>query len=223
MFKFRTLGTLLVLVALLVGVLPFTVSAQAPGPDDKTLVIAQQTGITSLDPPNNSSRPNSNVIDHLFGFLFHIDDDANIVPYLAKEWRVNEERTEVTFTLNEGLTCHDGEPLTAEDVVYTFERAVDPDNAFTGNTPGFVLTSAGYAGARVDSELEATILVERDGQKGIVIGKGGAMLKAIGTEARVDIEELLGRKAFLRLTVKVRKDWRETPSLLNRLFDPVKI
>ena len=49
----------------------------------------------------------------------------------------------MTFMLNEGLTCQDGEPLTAEDVVYTFQRAANPDNAFTGNTPGFVLPAAG--------------------------------------------------------------------------------
>ncbi|MFC1960674.1 ABC transporter substrate-binding protein [Chloroflexota bacterium] len=168
MNKIRFFTKLLIISLLIVGLLPLAVSAQSPTVDDTTLVIAQQTGVTSLDPPNGSSRPNSNIVDHMFGFLFQIDDDANIVPYLAKEWRVNDERTEVTFTLNEGLTCHDGEPLTAEDVVYTFERAADPDNAFTGNTPGFVLTSAGYAGGRVDSELEATILV--NGYSSVAIG-----------------------------------------------------
>ncbi|MCJ8006866.1 GTPase Era [Lederbergia wuyishanensis] len=54
----------------------------------------------------------------------------------------------------------------------------------------------------------ATIIVERDSQKGIVIGKQGKMLKEIGQRARVDIENLLGTKVFLELWVKVQKDWR---------------
>ncbi|MGM0275585.1 GTPase Era [Enterococcus sp. AZ080] len=57
--------------------------------------------------------------------------------------------------------------------------------------------------------IQATIIVERDSQKGIIIGKGGKMLKDIGTKARRDIENLLGDKVFLELWVKVQKDWRD--------------
>ena len=58
-------------------------------------------------------------------------------------------------------------------------------------------------------DIEATIICERDSHKGIVIGKGGAMLKKIGSTARRDIEELVGMKVNLQLWVKVRKDWRD--------------
>ncbi|EOS7797820.1 GTPase Era [Enterococcus hirae] len=58
-------------------------------------------------------------------------------------------------------------------------------------------------------QVQATIIVERDSQKGIIIGKGGKMLKEIGTKARKDIENLLGDKVFLELWVKVQKDWRD--------------
>ncbi|MFO1443422.1 GTPase Era [Bacillus sp. Bva_UNVM-123] len=61
----------------------------------------------------------------------------------------------------------------------------------------------------------ATIIVERDSQKGIVIGKQGKMLKEIGVRARVDIENLLGSKVFLELWVKVQKDWRNKMSNLR--------
>ncbi|WP_075982340.1 GTPase Era [Bacillus massilinigeriensis] len=54
----------------------------------------------------------------------------------------------------------------------------------------------------------ATVIVERDSQKGIIIGKQGGMLKEIGKRARIDIENLLGTKVFLELWVKVQKDWR---------------
>jgi GTP-binding protein Era len=66
--------------------------------------------------------------------------------------------------------------------------------------------------------IEATLFVERDSQKGIVIGKGGGMLKAIGTKARTEIEEMSGRKVFLRLRVKVRSNWRNDEKFL-RMFN----
>lgn len=56
--------------------------------------------------------------------------------------------------------------------------------------------------------VQAIIMVERDSQKGIVIGKKGVLLKQIGTRARQDIENLLGSKVYLELWVKVQKDWR---------------
>ena len=59
--------------------------------------------------------------------------------------------------------------------------------------------------------------MERDTQKGILIGRGGAMLKSIGTEARQDIEAFLGTKVFLGLFVKVREHWREDPSVLAEM------
>jgi GTP-binding protein Era len=58
-------------------------------------------------------------------------------------------------------------------------------------------------------QVDATIVVERKSQKGIIIGKGGKMLKQIGTRARRDIEVLLGDKIYLELWVKVQKDWRD--------------
>lgn len=65
--------------------------------------------------------------------------------------------------------------------------------------------------------IAATITVERDSQKGIVIGKKGAMLRRIGTEARIEIERLLATKVFLELFVRVRKDWSENPKILKEL------
>lgn len=63
--------------------------------------------------------------------------------------------------------------------------------------------------------IEATIFVERESQKGIVIGKGGKMLKRIGTAARLEIEAMSGRKVFLQLRVKVRKNWRNDKNVLR--------
>ncbi len=65
--------------------------------------------------------------------------------------------------------------------------------------------------------IRATIYVERDSQKGIVIGKQGAMLKKIGSEARQQIETLLGSRVYLDMWVKVKKDWRDKPGSLHEL------
>jgi len=65
--------------------------------------------------------------------------------------------------------------------------------------------------------INADIIVERDSQKGILIGKGGAALKKIGQMARIDIERMVGRPVFLDLHVKVRENWRENEGLLKRL------
>jgi GTPase len=64
--------------------------------------------------------------------------------------------------------------------------------------------------------IGAIIHVERDTQKGIIIGHRGMMLKKTGTEARKDMEDFFGRKVFLELFVKVSKDWREKPMALKR-------
>ncbi len=64
--------------------------------------------------------------------------------------------------------------------------------------------------------IAATVFVERESHKGIVIGEGGAMLKKIGSNARAEIESMSGRKVFLELRVKVEKDWRDDENILRR-------
>lgn len=65
------------------------------------------------------------------------------------------------------------------------------------------------------TDIEAAIVCERESHKGIIIGKGGAMLKKIGSNARFEIERLLERKVNLKLWVKVKKDWRDSDSLMK--------
>jgi GTP-binding protein Era len=81
---------------------------------------------------------------------------------------------------------------------------------------GVALDELEYDEARDLNTVRATIYVERDSQKGIIIGKGGEMIRRIGTEARTDIERLLGGKVYLDLRVKVRKDWRRDGAQIKR-------
>jgi GTP-binding protein Era len=75
----------------------------------------------------------------------------------------------------------------------------------------------GYEEGKKLTKINATIYCERDGQKAILIGKGGAMLKTIGTKARLDIERLVGTKVFLELFVKVEPGWRGSKHFVQGL------
>jgi GTPase len=66
------------------------------------------------------------------------------------------------------------------------------------------------------NKIRALIHVIRDSQKGIIIGHKGSMLKKVGTEARLDMEDFFGKKVFLEIYVKVTKDWRDKPVILKR-------
>ncbi|KUP07229.1 GTPase Era [Bacillus coahuilensis m2-6] len=90
--------------------------------------------------------------------------------------------------------------LTREEIPHSIAVVVDKMKADNGRDTIHVM---------------ATIMVERDSQKGIVIGKKGALLKEIGQRARIDIENLLGSKVYLELWVKVQKDWRNKMSQLR--------
>lgn len=91
--------------------------------------------------------------------------------------------------------------VVVEEVVET-----DPDDPFVQVAPG--------EGRLV---VRATLFVERDSQKGIIIGKAGSRLKEVGSQARVEINHLVGRKVHLDLRVKVAKEWQRDPKQLGRL------
>jgi GTP-binding protein Era len=67
------------------------------------------------------------------------------------------------------------------------------------------------------TKVYATILVDRESQKPIVIGRAGAMIKQIGTAARLELQQYLGGKVYLDLHVKVKSEWRDNPRVLDEL------
>jgi GTP-binding protein Era len=79
-----------------------------------------------------------------------------------------------------------------------------------------VIVDSFEEGAKL-ARIAATIYCEREGQKGILIGKKGQMLKRIGTSARLQLERLLGTKVFLELYVKVQPNWRESRGFVEEL------
>jgi GTP-binding protein Era len=144
-----------------------------------------------------------------------------IVPVSAREGRgVDELRELVVARLPEGP------PLFPEDVVT--DQPIDARVAELVREQALRVTreEVPHSIAVVVEELErdgaltrvwATLVVERDSQKGIVIGHGGETLKTIGSRARPEIELLLGTKVYLDLRVKVLKEWQRDPRALDRL------
>jgi len=149
------------LAAIIAIGLALSFQAAAQMPDDNTLVVAQSVDASTLDPADTGSRPEANIAAHLWGALVQTTSDGDIVPYFAESWSTSDDGTEITFQLAPGLQCHDGEPLTAVDAAYTFNRAADPELAFTGNTPGFIFSSLGFVEARADSDLDVTIVMRQ--------------------------------------------------------------
>ena len=81
---------------------------------------------------------------------------------------------------------------------------------------GVALDELAYDARKDLHTVRCTIYVERESQKGIIIGKGGEMIRLLGTQARVDLERLLGGNVYLDLRVKVKKDWRRDASQIKR-------
>jgi GTP-binding protein Era len=82
---------------------------------------------------------------------------------------------------------------------------------------GVLVERVHYREDRGITDVAAVIICEKDSHKGIVIGKGGKMLRRIGTEARKDLEMLFGTQVYLELFVKVEKDWRNSPRMMREL------
>jgi peptide/nickel transport system substrate-binding protein len=154
----RPISTRTAAAALLVATVTATACSQR---SDDTIVVGLGADVTTFEPGMISSRDNANIARHIFGSLFSLTDDGQHVPDLAHTLVISEDGTGYVYTLREGLTCHDGEPLTAEDVAYTFNRTEDPANRFTGNAPGFVFTSIGFQGAEALDDLRVQINIAR--------------------------------------------------------------
>ena len=84
--------------------------------------------------------------------------------------------------------------------------------------------SGSIADENIIWDIDAVIITEKDSHKGIIIGKGGSMLKRIATQSRIAIEEMMDAKVNLKVFVKVRKDWRDNAGILRNLgYDPKQI
>ncbi|SEG12705.1 GTP-binding protein Era [Eubacterium ruminantium] len=148
-------------------------------------------------------------------------DFLEIVPVSAAKEKNRDELLKVLISsLPEGPMYYDEETVTEET-----EREICAElireqalQKLDKEIPHGIAVEIDTMKERPDGRLidiEATIICERDSHKGIIIGKGGAMLKRIGTGARIEMEKLLEIKVNLKLFVKVRRDWRDNQNMLK--------
>ncbi|WP_405314451.1 GTPase Era [Lactobacillus gasseri] len=152
----------------------------------------------------------------------NLGDFAEIVPISASQGNnVSELIKTIVKYLPEGPQFYDADQLTDRPEYFIVAELIREQvlklthEEVPHATAVVVDRMRDHEGGKL--QIEATIYVERPGQKGIIIGKKGQMLKQIGIAARQEIEALLGEKVNLRLWVKVQKNWRSDPAFLKSI------
>ena len=152
----------------------------------------------------------------------NLGDFAEIVPISASQGNnVSELIKTIAKYLPEGPQFYDADQLTDRPAYFIVAELIREQvlklthEEVPHATAVVVDRMRDHEGGKL--QVEATIYVERPGQKGIIIGKKGQMLKQIGIAARQEIEALLGEKVNLRLWVKVQKNWRSDPAFLKSI------
>lgn len=152
---------------------------------------------------------------------------AHIIPVSAREgFQVNLLADELVRLLPEGPRLYPEDASGDEDIEITIAELIR-EAALEGvsdELPHSIAVVVDEIVPREDrpedkplTDVRAILFVERDSQKGIIIGKGGSRLRQVGAQARPEIERLLGTPIFLDLHVKVAKDWQRDPKQLRRL------
>ena len=152
----------------------------------------------------------------------NLGDFAEIVPISASQGNnVSELIKTIAKYLPEGPQFYDADQLTDRPEYFIVAELIREQvlklthEEVPHATAVVVDRMRDHEGGKL--QIEATIYVDRPGQKGIIIGKKGQMLKQIGIAARQEIEALLGEKVNLRLWVKVQKNWRSDPAFLKSI------
>lgn len=148
-------------------------------------------------------------------------DFAEIVPVSAYNGDGTDELIDVIFKyMPYGPMFYDEETVTDQPVRQITaeiirEKALHALNEEVPHGIAVVIETMKKRKGKKITDIEAAIICERESHKGIIIGKGGSMLKKIGTNARFEIENLIGHKVNLKLFVKVRKEWRDSDNMLK--------
>lgn len=148
-------------------------------------------------------------------------DFAEIVPLSARSGDNTDTLIDVVFQyLQEGPLFYDEDVVTDQPVRQIAAEIIREKalHSLNEEIPHGIAVTIEKMKERKKSnivDIEATIVCEKDSHKGIIIGKGGAMLKKIGSTARYELENLLEQQVNLKLWVKVRKEWRDSDLLLK--------
>ena len=144
---------------------------------------------------------------------------GKIIETVATErFNVDELLKSIIDVLSEGPAYYDEETLTDQDEIFQIKEIIREKvlKTLREEVPHSVAIYMDHIEwEKKPMQIFASIIVEKDSQKGIVIGKNGSRIKEIGTKARMSIEKLLNQHVFLELQVKVDEGWRESPSSLK--------
>ncbi len=147
-------------------------------------------------------------------------DFKEIVPVSAlRDQNLGDLRASILKYLPEGPKYFDDDVLTDQPMKQIAAEIIREKalHALDKEIPHGIAVTIERFHARNENmlDIDATIICERESHKGIIIGKGGSMLKKIGTNARYELEQMMGEKVVLKLWVKVKKDWRDSDVLLK--------
>lgn len=113
----------------LAGAIALATGLPAAAAEPDTLVVSQSSDTLTLDPSKDTSPISLNLFKNIFEQLTDIAADGSVAPLLATEWSSNEDATVWDFALQEGVTFQDGTPMTAEDVVWSFQKIIDDETS----------------------------------------------------------------------------------------------
>lgn len=153
----------------------------------------------------------------------HTSDFSEIIPICAKSGENTEKLIDLALSyLPEGIPYFPEDQVTDQPVRFLAseiirEKVIEKTRDEIPYIVSVQIEKFKEDEARGLISIEVTIYVEKNSQKGILIGQNGGMLKEIGSAARVEIEGLLAAKVFLQLWVKVKKEWRKNDLFLNEM------
>lgn len=147
--------------------------------------------------------------------------DGSIIQICAKdEFNIKDLINLIKSKLNEGPRYYDVEEITTQNLKFYFKECVREQlllNLDKEVPHGAAVVCDEIKNENNKTEVLISIYVEKDSQKGIIIGKGGKMIKKIGTNARKEMEKIINSHINLILNVKVEKNWRNSEKFLNKI------
>ena len=195
---------------------------------EKVLTVALTTIPNSLDMPKAAERNASNAAWQLYDSLLFINDAGALEPALATEWSVSEDGTTYTFTLREGVAFHNGEPLTAEAVVFSWERGKNPENQYSTDwSQATSVVAVDEMTVEVTTAGPQPLFLRYLAQSWAIVppgyigevGEEGFLQAPVGTGPFKLVELLEGDRIVME---KNENYWREGYPLIDRLvFRPI--
>jgi len=203
----------------------FVVDAAAErGPGEKFILdLVARAGVPSILALNKIDRVRKEMLLPLTAEFSERHAFAAVVPVSARTGENVDRLFEVlAASLPEGAPAYPDDFLTATPETEWIaevirEKLLERTRDELPFSHAVVIESVREAEGKDITVVTASIVVEREGQKGIVVGKGGSMIRDIGRAAREELEEQLGRRLYLELTVRVKADWRNDEGFLSQL------